>query len=194
MKHSAPRVRAFLFLPLLCIAWHQGCSQEKPQEKSKEAAAAPEQAKSNAPERKNPVKPTPENLAEAKKFFGYDCAMCHGATGDGKGDLAPSMGLKLNDWRDTSTVAGMSDGELFDLVVKGKGKMEGEGDRIKAEMAWKLVNYVRTREERARPRQHSERCEVTLRRDTRKATPRAHPPSKSPLPPDVFPNNSVPLR
>ena len=29
-------------------------------------------------------------------------------------------------------------------IVKGKGKMEGEGDRIKAEMAWKLVNYVRT--------------------------------------------------
>ena len=143
MKRSAPCVRALLFVPLLCIAWHQGRSQEKPQEKSKEAAAAPEQAKSNAPERKNPVKPTPENLAEAKKFFGYDCAMCHGASGDGKGDLAPSMGLKMTDWRDTSTVANMSDGELFDLVVKGKGKMEGEGDRIKAEMAWKLVNYVR---------------------------------------------------
>ena len=132
MKRSAPRVRVFLFLALLCVAWHQSRSQEKPQEKSKDAA-----------ERKNPVKPTPENLAEAKKFFGYDCAMCHGATGDGKGDLAPSIGLKMNDWRDTSTVAGMSDGELFDLMVKGKGKMEGEGDRIKAEMAWKLVNYVR---------------------------------------------------
>jgi mono/diheme cytochrome c family protein len=143
VKCSAHRVRALLFLPLLCIAWHRGRSQEKPQEKSKEAAAAPEQAKSNAPERKNPVNPTTENLAEAKKFFGFDCAMCHGATGDGKGDLASSMGLKMTDWRDTSTVAGMSDGEMFDLVVKGKGKMEGEGDRIKAEMAWKLVNYVR---------------------------------------------------
>jgi mono/diheme cytochrome c family protein len=76
--------------------------------------------------------------------FGFDCAMCHGASGDGKGDLAPSMGLKMTDWRDTSTVADMSDGELFDIIVKGKGKMEGEGDRIKAEMAWKLVNYVRT--------------------------------------------------
>ena len=133
MKRSAPRVRVFLFLALLCVAWHQSRSQEKPQEKSKDAA-----------ERKNPVKPTPENLAEAKKFFGYDCAMCHGASGDGKGDLAPSMGLKMTDWRDTSTVADLSDGEMLDLIVKGKGKMEGEGDRIKAELAWKLVNYVRT--------------------------------------------------
>ena len=133
MKRSAPRVRVFLFLALLCVAWHQSRYQEKTQEKSKDAA-----------ERKNPVKPTPENLAEAKKFFGYDCAMCHGASGDGKGDLAPSMGLKMTDWRDTSTVADLSDGEMFDLIVKGKGKMEGEGDRIKAELAWKLVNYVRT--------------------------------------------------
>ena len=133
MKRSAPRVRGSLFLTLLCVAWHQGHSREKPQEKSKDVA-----------ERKNPVKPTPENLAEAKKFFGYDCAMCHGASGDGKGDLAPSMGLKMIDWRDTSTVADMSDGEMFDLIVKGKGKMEGEGDRIKEELAWKLVNYVRT--------------------------------------------------
>ena len=133
MKRSAPCVRVFLFLALLCVAWHQSRSEEKPQEKSKDAA-----------ERKNPVKPTPENLAEAKKFFGFDCAMCHGAAGDGKGDLASSMGLKMTDWGDTSTVADMSDGELFDIIVKGKGKMEGEGDRIKAELAWKLVNYVRT--------------------------------------------------
>lgn len=143
MKLSVARLRAFLVLALLCGAWHQGRSQDKPQENSPEAAAVPRQAKSNTPERKNPVKPTPENLAEAKKFFGFDCAMCHGATGDGKGDLAPSMGLKMTDWRDTSKVADMPDGELFDIVMKGKGKMEGEGDRISAELGWKLVNYVR---------------------------------------------------
>jgi cytochrome c len=90
VKLSVPCVRALLFVPLLCIAWHQGRSQEKPQEKTKEAAG-------EGSERKNPVKPTPENVAEAKKFFGYDCAMCHGATGDGKGDLASSMGLKMTD-------------------------------------------------------------------------------------------------
>ena len=38
----------------------------------------------------------------------------------------------------------MSDGEIFDLIVKGKGKMIGEGDRVSEETAWKLVNYVRS--------------------------------------------------
>jgi hypothetical protein len=70
--------------------------------------------------------------------------MCHGAAGDGKGDLAASMGLKMNDWHDTSTLTAMSDGEIFDLIVKGKGKMIGEGDRVSEETAWKLVNYVRS--------------------------------------------------
>jgi len=50
----------------------------------------------------------------------------------------------MNDWHDTSTLAAMSDGEIFDLIVKGKGKMIGEGDRVSEETAWKLVNYVRS--------------------------------------------------
>src|SRR5260370_36757049 len=35
----------------------------------------------------NPVKPTSESQAHAKKMYGYDCAMCHGANGNGKGDI-----------------------------------------------------------------------------------------------------------
>jgi hypothetical protein len=69
---------------------------------------------------------------------------CHGATGDGKGDLAASMGLKMNDWRDSSTLSGLTDGEIFDVIVKGKGKMTGEGDRASNEKVWELVNYVRS--------------------------------------------------
>jgi hypothetical protein len=54
------------------------------------------------------------------------------------------MGLKMKDWRDASTLSVLSDGEMFDVIEKGKGKMTGEGDRVPAEMVWKLVNYVRT--------------------------------------------------
>ena len=143
MRVSFPALGAVLLVLFLCAAGQQNASQEKSQEKPKETAAAVEPAKSDAAERKNPVKPTPENLAEAKKFFGYDCAMCHGATGDGKGDLAASMGLKMNDWSEASALTSLSDAGMFDLIVKGKGKMIGEGDRLPPEMVWKLVNYVR---------------------------------------------------
>jgi mono/diheme cytochrome c family protein len=144
MKLSFPTLAGVLLLPFLCVVSYQNSSQQKPQEKPKDAAASEEPSPAGATERKNPVKPTPENLTEAKKFFGYDCAMCHGTAGDGKGDLAASMDLKMKDWRDASTLAAISDSEIFDLIVKGKGKMIGEGDRVSQEMVWKLVNYVRS--------------------------------------------------
>lgn len=94
--------------------------------------------------KKNPVKPTPEGLAEAKRLYGYHCAMCHGPEGDGKGDLATQMKLQLHDWRDASSIANMTDGELFYIITNGRGKMVGgEGDRTKEETRWNLVNYVR---------------------------------------------------
>lgn len=136
MKLSFPGLGGFLLVPFLCLV---NSAQQKPQQEPKEAAASTEAS----PERKNPVKPTPENLASAKKFFGFDCAMCHGATGDGKGDLAASMSLKMNDWHDSSALAKMSDGEIFDVIMKGKGKMTGESDRLSNDKAWELVNYVR---------------------------------------------------
>ena len=92
----------------------------------------------------NPVKPSPEGIAAAKKLYGYHCAMCHGKDGDGKGDLATEMKLPLKDWRDPSALAKMTDGELFYIITNGRGKMVGgEGDRTKEEVRWNLVNYVR---------------------------------------------------
>ena len=41
--------------------------------------------------RTNPVKATPESIAQGKKIYGYDCASCHGATGDGKTDVAKDL-------------------------------------------------------------------------------------------------------
>jgi mono/diheme cytochrome c family protein len=92
----------------------------------------------------NPVKPTPESIAEGKKYYGYDCAMCHGANGDGKGEVAIDEKLKLKDYRDPATLQGMTDGELFYIIKNGKGQMPPEGDRLKAPQLWNLVNYIRS--------------------------------------------------
>ena len=127
------------------------CSvQEKAQEKPAETPVAatttpPAASPPLAPVKKeNPVKSSPEVLAAAKKVFGYDCAMCHGESGNGKGDLVESMSLKMKDWHDSAVLTGLSDGEIFDLIVKGKDKMVGEGDRLAPAKVWGLVHYVRT--------------------------------------------------
>jgi len=137
MNLSFGGLGGLLLVQFLCLAnfFHQ-----QPQQEPKEAP----RSSTTSAERKNPVKPTPENLASAKKFFGFDCAMCHGVTGDGKGDLAASMSLKMSDWHDASVLAKISDSEIFDIIQKGKGKMTGEGDRLSSEKTWELVNYVRS--------------------------------------------------
>ncbi len=92
----------------------------------------------------NPVTPTPESQAHVKKVYGYDCAMCHGANGDGKGDLVADMKLKLKDLTDPAALKDMTDGELFYIIKNGKGQMPSEGDRAKPEDLWNMVILVRS--------------------------------------------------
>ena len=116
-------------------------------QQSSSAAASQEPEYKIAPEdiaRKNPVPTTPEGLAEARKMYRYDCAMCHGEHGDGKGEIVESMKLTMRDWRDPASLAGKTDGELFYIITKGKGKMTGEGDRQTEKLRWNLVNLVRS--------------------------------------------------
>ena len=102
--------------------------------------------------RVNPVKSSPEGLAEARKVYGYDCDMCHGAKGDGKGDVVESMKLTMRDWRDPATLANMTDGEIFYIITKGKGKMMAEGDRVPEKLRWNLVNLVRAMAAKGEPK------------------------------------------
>jgi len=123
-------------------------AQEKPADATAPppatAAATPAATPASAAKKENPVKSSPEVLAAAKKIFGYDCAMCHGEGGNGKGELVESMSLKMKDWHDSSVLTGLSDGDIYDLIVKGKDKMVGEGDRLAPAKVWGLVHYVRT--------------------------------------------------
>jgi mono/diheme cytochrome c family protein len=97
-----------------------------------------------AEQKENPVKPTPESLARAKKLYGYDCAMCHGKEGNGKGEVAADMKLKMHDETDPATLKDFTDGALFYIIKNGKDQMPPEGDRTKTEGIWELVNYVRS--------------------------------------------------
>jgi mono/diheme cytochrome c family protein len=92
----------------------------------------------------NPVRPTAESQTHAKKVYGYDCALCHGATGNGKGDVVADLKLTLKDYTDAAALKDMSDGELFYVIKNGKGQMPGEGDRAKPDDLWNMVILVRS--------------------------------------------------
>jgi mono/diheme cytochrome c family protein len=98
----------------------------------------------DAAHRENPVKSTPESLARGKRQYGFDCAMCHAKDGSGTGDVAADMKLKMHDESNAATLKDHTDGELFYIIKKGKDQMPAEGDRVKDETVWDMVNYIRT--------------------------------------------------
>src|SRR5579885_1198216 len=91
----------------------------------------------------NPVKPNAESLAEGKKLYNLDCAMCHGDKGDGKGDMASDMKAKVPDFTDPNSLKNRTDGDLYYVIKNGKNEMPPEGDRAKPTQVWNMVNYVR---------------------------------------------------
>ena len=101
--------------------------------------------------RENPVQPEEETLQEGKVLYDSQCAMCHGKTGDGKGELVASLGTKVATLTDPATLRGVTDGALFAMLTKGKGKMPGLEDRLSDLFKWKLVNYIRTLSAAASP-------------------------------------------
>jgi mono/diheme cytochrome c family protein len=93
----------------------------------------------------NPVKPSAEGKAHATKMYGYDCEMCHGANGDGKGELAVQQKLPMKDWTKPGTLQTRTDGELFYIIKNGDGgAMPAEGDRAKTADLWNMVLLVRS--------------------------------------------------
>jgi mono/diheme cytochrome c family protein len=125
----------FVFLALLPFA----PSPQQPAAPPADAAVPAEAA-----HMVNPVKPTPESQAHAKKVYGYDCALCHGENGNGKGDVVADLKLKLKDYTDPAALKDISDGELFYVIKNGKGQMPPEGDRAKPDEIWNMVILVRS--------------------------------------------------
>jgi mono/diheme cytochrome c family protein len=134
MRKCLLMVATLLILQIAALSWQgQGTPKTPPAEYK-----IPPEAASRA----NPVKPTPESLAKGKKIYAYDCALCHGKDGDGKGDMTDMKGIP--DFTDPNALKDRTDGELFYITQKGKGEMPPEGDRAKTEDLWNLVNYVRS--------------------------------------------------
>lgn len=130
-------------LPVICLlavsALPQSTQNAQAQSNPSYSAIPVEAAK--AP---NPVKSSPESLARAKKWWTLDCAMCHAANGNGQGDTAKEMKLKLVDFTDPKTLKERTDGEVYYVIKNGHNDMPAEGPRIKTEEGWDLVNYVRS--------------------------------------------------
>jgi mono/diheme cytochrome c family protein len=138
------RLAAILCLLLLVVA--AGLSQQTQEKKESVPAQAPANLVIPLEEanRVNPVKPTEASIADGKKLYGYQCAMCHGEKGEGKTELAETMKLIMKDYTDPAALKDFTDGTLGYILEKGKGKMPGQEGRMSANQKWNLINFIRS--------------------------------------------------
>jgi mono/diheme cytochrome c family protein len=105
-------------------------------------AAIPAKAKAQ----ENPVRNSPEILAEARAHWADHCASCHANDGSGDTVMGKRMYPPAPDMRAAAT-QNLSDGELFYIIQNGirlTGMPAwGGGSDHDAEDSWKLVHFIR---------------------------------------------------
>jgi len=96
-----------------------------------------------APE--NPTVVDDASIARGKELFAINCQMCHGATGEGTGPIAPFL-INFKPANLTSDVVqAKSDGSIFLTISNGlDGRMPPLNENLTVSERWDVVNFVRT--------------------------------------------------
>ncbi len=86
---------------------------------------------------------SPEVLVTGQKYYGIQCAVCHGDKADGNTAVAPKMLLKPPALT-SEKIRGWTDGQIYHVIVMGQGLMGPYASHLpKEEWRWAVVNYIR---------------------------------------------------
>jgi mono/diheme cytochrome c family protein len=88
----------------------------------------------------NPVPADARSLANGRKYYAINCAVCHGDTGAGNGP-ATQYGMAQISLL-TPITRGRTDGYIWGMIRNGRGLMPNYV-RIEEMDRWDVVNYVR---------------------------------------------------
>ena len=95
-----------------------------------------------APE--NPIEADEASIARGAELFEIHCRMCHGATAEGTGPIAPFLANKPANLT-SPIVQSKSDGSIFLTITNGvEGKMPPLNENLLVPDRWDLVNFIRT--------------------------------------------------
>jgi len=81
------------------------------------------------------------DMARGRERYAINCAVCHGAAGDGKG-ITSQYGINATSYQ-SDRIRTMNDGEIFNTITNGKGQMLGYGYNISIDDRWRIIEYIR---------------------------------------------------
>ena len=76
---------------------------------------------------------------DGKKLYDSKCAMCHGTDG-----VAKKMGAGSKNFNDPAWAKAETSDGVVKIIHEGKGKMKGLGDKVSADQAKAIAEYVLT--------------------------------------------------
>jgi len=100
-------------------------------------------AEQRAKKMPNPVPVTEESLKAGLKIYNEHCVQCHGDKGDGKGQKAAQLSVEPGNFTDAKKMSGVTDGELYWQITKGRNPMPGYEDKLTFTQRWQAVDYIR---------------------------------------------------
>ena len=90
-----------------------------------------------------PVAVTGDLLKRGHERYNIYCAPCHGKQGDGNGIVKKVVTAAVIGNLHDKRMVEMLDGEIFNVVSKGKGLMQGYSAQIPVEDRWAVIAYLR---------------------------------------------------
>ena len=89
-------------------------------------------------------------LKESERMFLINCAICHGTKLDGLGPLyndgkGPYSAAPKN--LVGPDISAMPEGQIFYSITYGKGQMGPYGSQLSTSQRWKIVHYIRSRQQ-----------------------------------------------
>jgi mono/diheme cytochrome c family protein len=93
---------------------------------------------------KNPVPADAVSIARGAQLFGTHCIMCHGAKGEGNGQLAALLANRPANLTLPITQT-KSDDALFFTITNGvNGRMPAMNENLTVRERWDVINFLRT--------------------------------------------------
>lgn len=91
-----------------------------------------------------------EFIKRGEQRYNINCAICHGASGNGKG-VTSKYGIltafnfqQAGNLDPANAAAYRADGAIFDVITNGKGLMGSYGGNITLRDRWAIVAYIRS--------------------------------------------------
>ncbi len=126
----------------IAVEYQQGPRKAAPAEAIR--FDGPSEPKAGVPE--NPVPADQVSLERGRILFDRNCALCHGARGQGDGPITrywnPQMRKPAN--LTEARMKTMSDGTVYITISNGFGTMPPLRENLNVRERWDVVNFVKT--------------------------------------------------